>query len=74
MNFKGKVALVTGAGSPQGIGFVTARLLAQQGAKIAITSTIRRGSTIAVTNSHHRAPTFSLLLPISAITTEHMRS
>jgi 3-oxoacyl-[acyl-carrier protein] reductase len=42
MNFLGKVALVTGAGSAQGIGFSTARLLAQQGAKIAITSTTRR--------------------------------
>jgi len=42
MNFTGKVALVTGAGSPQGIGFATARLLAQQGAKVAITSTTER--------------------------------
>jgi 3-oxoacyl-[acyl-carrier protein] reductase len=42
MNFIGRVALVTGAGSPLGIGFATARLLAQQGAKIAITSTTDR--------------------------------
>src|ERR1700688_2660470 len=42
MNFSGKVALVTGAGSPQGIGFATARLLARQGAKLAITSTTQR--------------------------------
>jgi len=42
MNFSGKAALITGAGSPQGIGFATARLLAQQGAKIAITSTTKR--------------------------------
>ena len=42
MNFAGKVALVTGAGSPRGIGFATARLLAQQGAKVAITSTTQR--------------------------------
>jgi 3-oxoacyl-[acyl-carrier protein] reductase len=42
MNFSGKVALVTGAGSPHGIGFATARLLAQQGSKIAITSTTDR--------------------------------
>src|ERR1700692_1028295 len=42
MSFSGKVALVTGAGSPQGIGFATARLLAQQGSKIAITSTTER--------------------------------
>src|SRR5216683_3160012 len=42
MNFSGKVALITGAGSPQGIGFATARLLAQQSSKIAITSTTER--------------------------------
>jgi 3-oxoacyl-[acyl-carrier protein] reductase len=42
MDFSGRVAVVTGAGSPQGIGFATARLLAQQGAKIAITSTTQR--------------------------------
>src|SRR5260370_14551842 len=42
MNFSGKVALITGAGSPHGIGFATARLLAQQGSKIAITSTTDR--------------------------------
>jgi 3-oxoacyl-[acyl-carrier protein] reductase len=42
MNFSGKVALITGAGSAQGIGFATARLLAQQGSKIAITSTTER--------------------------------
>src|SRR5207253_1707715 len=42
MNFSGKVALITGAGSPLGLGFATARLLAQQGSKIAITSTTQR--------------------------------
>src|SRR5882724_13001550 len=42
MNSSGKVALITGAGSPQGIGFATARLLAQQGLRIAITSTTER--------------------------------
>src|SRR6266851_3148781 len=42
MNFSGKVALITGAGSAQGIGFATARLLAQQVSKIAITSTTER--------------------------------
>jgi 3-oxoacyl-[acyl-carrier protein] reductase len=42
MNFSGRVALITGAGSPLGIGFATARLLAQNGAKIAITSTTDR--------------------------------
>jgi 3-oxoacyl-[acyl-carrier protein] reductase len=41
-NFSGRVALITGAGSPHGIGFATARLLAGQGARIAITSTTAR--------------------------------
>jgi 3-oxoacyl-[acyl-carrier protein] reductase len=42
MDFSGRVALLTGAGSALGIGFATARLLAQHGAKIAITSTTDR--------------------------------
>jgi 3-oxoacyl-[acyl-carrier protein] reductase len=42
MEFSGRVAIITGAGSPLGIGFATARLLAQYGAKIAITSTTDR--------------------------------
>lgn len=42
MDFSGRVALVTGAGSLRGIGFATARLLSEQGAKIAITSTTQR--------------------------------
>lgn len=39
---EGKIALVTGAGSPDGIGFATARLLLAAGARVAITSTTDR--------------------------------
>jgi len=38
----GRVALVTGAGSPEGIGFATASLLGARGAAVAITSTTDR--------------------------------
>ena len=38
----GKSALVTGCGSPDGIGFAIARLLGRQGAAVAITSTTDR--------------------------------
>jgi 3-oxoacyl-[acyl-carrier protein] reductase len=38
----GRVALVTGCGSPDGIGFAAARALARQGAYVAITSTTER--------------------------------
>ncbi|MGH6929735.1 MAG: SDR family NAD(P)-dependent oxidoreductase, partial [Dongiaceae bacterium] len=38
----GRVALVTGAGSPTGIGFACARILGRQGAKLAISSTTER--------------------------------
>ena len=38
----GRVALVTGAGSPSGIGFATARLLASLGAAVAVAATTGR--------------------------------
>ncbi|MGC8510027.1 MAG: SDR family NAD(P)-dependent oxidoreductase [Acidimicrobiales bacterium] len=38
----GRVALVTGAGSPRGIGFATARLLASLGASVLVTATTPR--------------------------------
>ena len=38
----GRVALVTGAGGPNGIGFATARILAREGAALAIGSTTDR--------------------------------
>ena len=39
---EGRVALVTGAGGPNGIGFATARILAREGASLAIASTTDR--------------------------------
>mgnify|MGYP001204160459 FL=1 len=39
---KKRVALVTGAGSSNGIGYATANLLRAAGAKVAITSTKER--------------------------------
>ncbi|GJD52540.1 3-oxoacyl-[acyl-carrier-protein] reductase FabG [Methylobacterium crusticola] len=39
---KGRIALVTGAGNPDGIGFATARVLAEQGCVVAVTATTDR--------------------------------
>jgi 3-oxoacyl-[acyl-carrier protein] reductase len=40
--FTGRIALVTGAGSPNGIGFATARILGRGGARVVIASTTDR--------------------------------
>ena len=42
VNFEGKTCLVTGAGSPTGIGFATAKILAGLGANIALIATTDR--------------------------------
>src|SRR5215472_5191863 len=41
-DLSGRVAVVTGAGSPDGIGFATARMLAELGAAVMITATTAR--------------------------------
>ena len=45
----GRVALVTGAGSAEGIGFATARLLSELGAAVAVTATTGRAHERAAT-------------------------
>ena len=60
MNFSGRVALITGAGSALGIGFATARLLARYGAKIAITSTTDRINERARELAVDKADVFAL--------------
>jgi 3-oxoacyl-[acyl-carrier protein] reductase len=42
LSLQGKVALVTGAGSPEGIGFAAARILAARGARLAVAATTDR--------------------------------
>lgn len=42
LDLTGRTALVTGCGSPTGIGFATARMLAQRGARILMTATTDR--------------------------------
>jgi 3-oxoacyl-[acyl-carrier protein] reductase len=41
-SLEGRVALVTGSGSPEGIGFATARIIGARGASVAIASTTER--------------------------------
>src|SRR5262249_21213795 len=41
-DLSGRAAVVTGAGSPEGIGFATARMLAELGAAVMITATTAR--------------------------------
>ncbi len=41
-DLKGKVALITGAGSPSGIGYATAKALGTLGAEVIITGTTQR--------------------------------
>ncbi len=42
VNFNDQVCLITGAGSPNGIGFATGKILGRLGAKVALTSTTDR--------------------------------
>lgn len=41
-SLEGRTALITGSGSPTGIGFASARMLASLGARVAVTSTTER--------------------------------
>jgi 3-oxoacyl-[acyl-carrier protein] reductase len=66
----GRCALVTGAGSPTGIGMATARLLAQMGAAVLITSTTERiherVAELRATNVEARALVGDLTDPATA--------
>jgi 3-oxoacyl-[acyl-carrier protein] reductase len=42
LSLDGRLALITGAGSPEGIGFATARLLRERGARIAVAASSQR--------------------------------
>jgi 3-oxoacyl-[acyl-carrier protein] reductase len=72
MNFSGRVALITGAGSALGIGFATARLLAQGGAKIAITSTTDRIYERARELATENADIFALAADLRDQASTHM--
>jgi 3-oxoacyl-[acyl-carrier protein] reductase len=72
MNFSGRVAVITGAGSPLGIGFATARALAQRGAKIAITSTTDRINERARELATESADVFALPADLRDHATTHM--
>ena len=63
----GQVALVTGAGSPTGIGYACARALAQHGARLSITSTTERIDERA---EELRAEGFEHVLPLVADLTD----
>lgn len=65
MSFSKRVALITGAGSPQGIGFATAQLLAERGASIAITSTTNRIEDRARDLQSRRAEVFAMVADLS---------
>ncbi|WP_374435684.1 SDR family NAD(P)-dependent oxidoreductase [Tabrizicola sp.] len=60
MTGSGRVALVTGAGSPGGIGFATARALLASGARVAITATSAR--------IHQRAAELGCMAEIADLT------
>jgi 3-oxoacyl-[acyl-carrier protein] reductase len=72
MNFSGRVALITGAGSPLGIGFATARLLSQNGARIAITSTTDRIKERAHELATENADVFALPADLRDHASTHM--
>jgi 3-oxoacyl-[acyl-carrier protein] reductase len=61
----GKVALVTGAGSAEGIGFATAKLLLELGAAVALTATTDRAHQRAAELTSQGAPAVGLVVDLT---------
>ena len=52
---KGKVAIITGASNPRGIGKATALKLAKEGAKVVVTDIAQYGNGQAINLLNHRS-------------------
>lgn len=66
LDLAGRVALVTGAGSPEGIGFATARLLGELGASVALTATTDRARDRAAQLQHHGVDALGLVADLTS--------
>ncbi|MGX7678588.1 SDR family NAD(P)-dependent oxidoreductase [Jatrophihabitans sp. DSM 45814] len=65
MDLSGRVAIVTGAGSPAGIGFATAELLGQLGASLVLAATTERVHDRVADLANHQVPVSGLVGDLS---------